>query len=75
MGEAEEGVKGLTMQPGVSCPFLWFNDQGLDRAVGTGRLDIKGSISLTASAKFLKKNLNRTPAQQLAVTRGMIGPH
>lgn len=75
MVDAEEVVKGLTMQPGVSYTGLWFNDQGLDRAIGTGRLEIKGSISLTASAKFLKKNLNRTPEQQLAVTRGMIGTY
>jgi len=75
MADAEEVVKGLTMQPGVSYSGLWFNDQGLERAIGTGRLEIKGSISLTASAKFLKKNLNRTLEQQLAVTRGMIGTY
>ena len=75
MVDAAEVVKGLTPQPGVSYTGLWFNDQGLDRAIATGRLDIKGSISLTASAKFLKKNLNRTPEQQLAVTRGMIGTY
>ena len=70
MVDAEDVVKGLTMQPGVSYTGLWFNDQGLDRAIGTGRLDIKGTVSLTASAKFLKKNLNRTPEQQVAATRG-----
>jgi hydroxymethylglutaryl-CoA lyase len=75
MVDAEDVVKGLTPQPGVSYTGLWFNDQGLDRAIATKRLDIKGSISLTASAKFLKKNLNRTPEQQLAVTRGMIGTY
>ena len=75
MVDAEEVVKGLTPQPGVSYTGLWFNDQGLDRAIATGRLDIKGSISLTASAKFLKKNLNRSPEVQLAVTRGMIGTY
>lgn len=72
MADAEDVVKGLTIQPGVAYTGLWFNDQGLDRAIGTGRLEIKGSISMTTSAKFLKKNLNRTPEQQLAVTRGML---
>ncbi len=72
MADAAEVVAGLTMQPGVAYTGLWFNDQGLDRAIATGRLEIKGSISLTASARFLKKNLNRTPEQQLAVTRGML---
>ncbi len=75
MSDAEEVVKGLTMQPGVAYSGIWFNDQGLDRAIATGRLEIKGSISLTASAQFLKKNLNRTPEQQLAVTRGMLGTY
>src|SRR5471030_2862932 len=75
MADAEEVVKGLTPQPGVAYTGLWFNDLGLDRAISTGKLDIKGSISLTASAKFLKKNLNRTPEQQLAITRGMIGTY
>ena len=75
MVDAEEVVKGLTPQPGVAYSGLWFNDQGLDRAIGTGRLEVKGSISFTASAKFLKKNLNRTPEQHLAVTRGMLGTY
>ena len=73
--EKRHVVKGLTAEPGVAYSGLWFNDLGLDRAIGTGKLDIKGSISLTASARFLKKNLNRTPEQQLAVTRGMIGTY
>jgi hydroxymethylglutaryl-CoA lyase len=72
MADAAEVVAGLTMQPGVAYTGLWFNDQGLDRAIATGRLEIKGSISMTASAQFLKKNLNRTPEQQLAVTRGLM---
>ncbi|MEO8202553.1 MAG: hydroxymethylglutaryl-CoA lyase [Betaproteobacteria bacterium] len=75
MLDAEEVVMGLTMQPGVTYSGLWFNDQGLERAIATGRLAIKGNISSTASAKFLKKNLNRTPEQQTAVTRGMIGTY
>jgi len=75
MADAEEVVKGLTLQPGVSYTALWFNDQGLDRAIAAGRLEIKGSVSIAASAKFLKKNLNRTPEQQLAVTRGMLGTY
>ncbi len=72
MADAEDVVRGLTLEPGVAYTGLWFNDQGLDRAIGTGRLEIKGSISITASAPFLKKNLNRTPEQQRAVTRGML---
>jgi hydroxymethylglutaryl-CoA lyase len=75
MADAEQVVEGLTLQPGVAYSGIWFNDQGLDRAIATGRLEIKGSVSATASATFLKKNLNRTPEQQVAVTRGMIGTY
>ncbi|MBI4291250.1 MAG: hydroxymethylglutaryl-CoA lyase [Betaproteobacteria bacterium] len=72
MADAEEVVRGITPVPGVAYTGLWFNDQGLERAISTGRLEIKGSINLSASAKFLQRNLNRAPQQQIAVTRGMI---
>ena len=72
MADAEAVVSGLTLQPGVAYTGLWFNDLGLERAIGTGRLEIKGMIALSASAKFLQKNLNRTPQQQIALTRGLI---
>ena len=72
MADAEAVVSGLTLQPGVAYTGLWFNDLGLERAIGTGRLEIKGMIALSASAKFLQQNLNRTPQQQLALTRGLI---
>ena len=72
MADAEEVVRGIKPQPGVAYTGLWFNDLGLERAIGTGRLEIKGSINLSASDKFLQRNLNRTPQQQVAVTRGMI---
>src|SRR3954470_13629858 len=42
MADSEEVVKGITPQPGVSYTGLWFNDQGLDRAIATKRLEIKG---------------------------------
>lgn len=75
MADAEEVVRGLAPAPGVSFTGLWFNDQGLDRAIATRRLEIKGNLSSAASATFLKKNLNRTPEQQVAVTRGLIGTY
>lgn len=75
MADAEAVVKGITLHPGVAYSGIWFNDLGLERAIATGRLEIKGSISATASAAFLKKNLNRTPEQQLAATRGMLASY
>ena len=72
MADAEQVVKGMTPQPGVAYAALWFNDAGLERAIATGRLQIKGSISLSGSATFLQKNLNRTPEQHIAITKSMI---
>ena len=72
MADAEQVVKGMRPEPGVAYAGLWFNQQGLERAISTGRLDIKGSISASASDKFLQKNLNRTPEEQVAVTRSML---
>jgi hydroxymethylglutaryl-CoA lyase len=72
MADAEEIVKGITPRPGVEYTGLWLNDQGFERAAATGRLTLKGNISLCPSAKFLKRNQNRTPEQQVAATHGII---
>lgn len=66
MADAEDVVAGITPKPGVSYTGLWLNERGFQRAVATGRLDITGSLVLSASAKFLKRNQNRTPDEQLA---------
>ncbi|GAA4333276.1 hydroxymethylglutaryl-CoA lyase [Pigmentiphaga soli] len=72
MADAEAVVAGITPVPGVSYKALWFNEAGLERAIAAGRIDVKGSISLSASDRFLQKNLNRTPSQQLATLHGML---
>jgi hydroxymethylglutaryl-CoA lyase len=66
MADAEQVVAGITMEPGVKYTGLFLNDQGFERAKATGRLTIRGSISLCASETFLKRNQNRTFEQQLA---------
>ena len=58
--DAEAVVAGFTRKPGVDYTALWLNLQGLKRAIATGRLDIKGSFSLTASETFLKRNQQRS---------------
>ena len=35
--------------PASPTPALWLNEKGLERAIACGRLDLDGSISLTAS--------------------------
>ena len=65
--DAEAVAAGFTPKPGVHYTGLYFNGNGLDRALAfKDRLTISGSISLTASVGFTKKNLNRTPEENIA---------
>jgi hydroxymethylglutaryl-CoA lyase len=58
--DADEVVAGFKRKPGVEYTALWLNVKGLQRAMASNRLDIKGSFSLTASETFLKRNQQRT---------------
>lgn len=62
--DAEEVVKGITRQPGVAYAALWLNERGFERALATGRLDVKGGLVHSTSEKFLKRNQNRTMDEQ-----------
>ena len=66
MADAEDVVAGIALEPGVAYTGLFLNDKGFERALATQRLSVKGSISLCASESFLKRNQNRTFAEQLA---------
>jgi hydroxymethylglutaryl-CoA lyase len=66
MADAEAVVAGITPQPGVHYTGLWLNDRGFERAIATKRLHITGSLGISASDAFLKRNQNRTIAEQLA---------
>src|SRR5262245_17261565 len=72
MADAEDVVRGITPQPGVAYTGLWLNDRGFERAVATKRLDIKGNIVLCGSETFLKRNQNRTCAEQLAAQEALV---
>jgi hydroxymethylglutaryl-CoA lyase len=65
MADAEDVVAGIAMEPGVTYTGLFLNDKGFERALATKRLSVRGSISLCASETFLKRNQNRTFAEQL----------
>ena len=71
MADAEAVVAGITPVQGVSYRGLWLNEQGFDRAKASGRLDLRGSINLSGSDAFLKRNQNRTAAEQLAAQHHM----
>src|SRR6202140_1618494 len=64
--DAEAVVRGFTAKPGVHYTGLFFNGNGLDRALAfKDKLTVSGSISLTTSEGVTKKHLNRTPEENL----------
>ncbi len=72
MADAEEVAARFRRKPGVAYGGLWLNEKGFERAVACGRLDLTGTISLTASEPFLKRNQNRTLADNAAMQHNMI---
>lgn len=69
MADAEQVIAGLTPHPGVEINGLWLNEKGLERAIATKRLTINGSLSLNASAAFLRRNQNKSLDEQFALQR------
>jgi hydroxymethylglutaryl-CoA lyase len=66
MADAEAVVAGIHPQPDVHYTGLWLNDKGFERAIATKRLHVTGGLNLSASEAFLKRNQNRTIAEQIA---------
>jgi hydroxymethylglutaryl-CoA lyase len=72
MADADQVVAGLTAHDGVAYTALWLNDQGFLRAAATGKLDLRATLSLSASAGFIQRNQNRTPAEALAAQHASL---
>ena len=66
MADADAVVDGITAQPGVAYTALWLNEKGFSRALTHDRLTNTGTIQLSASELFSRRNQNRTAAEQLA---------
>ncbi|MBN8928036.1 MAG: hydroxymethylglutaryl-CoA lyase [Rhodospirillales bacterium 69-11] len=74
--DAEAVVTGFTAKPGVHYTPLYFNANGLERALAfADKLTITGSISLTASEAFTRKNLNRSHAENVEAMRKQAALH
>ena len=74
--DAEAVVAGFMQRKGVEYTALWFNAAGLARAQGfAGRLTLGGSITVTASEAFTRKNLNRSQAEQIEAQRKNVVTH
>lgn len=72
MADAEEVSRRLPDVHGVSYEAIFLNDKGLERALATGRYDIKGRITTTASETFALKNQRRTHEQDMEMQRKQI---
>ncbi|MHB2169337.1 hydroxymethylglutaryl-CoA lyase [Alsobacter sp. R-9] len=74
--DADAVVAGFTPVRGVAYQALYFNPQGLHRALAfRDRLTVTGSITLSASEAFSLRNLNRDREGQLAAMREHVGVH
>lgn len=65
MADAEDVVAGIKKRDGTRYTGIYLNGQGIARAVKTGKLDVEGSLSVTASEAFSKKNTNRSIEETL----------
>lgn len=72
MADADEVAAKFKRKPGVRYEALWLNEKGLERAIASKRFDITGTISLTASEAFLKRNQKRTFDENVAAQHRMI---
>jgi hydroxymethylglutaryl-CoA lyase len=70
--DAEDVVHGIAPRPGVAYTALWLNEKGFQRALREERLTNRGTIQLSASEKFSKRNQNRDAAQQLAGQHAIV---
>jgi hydroxymethylglutaryl-CoA lyase len=74
--DAEAVVGGFTPKEGVHYTALWFNENGMNRALAfADRLTMYGSVSLAASNAFSMKNLNRGHAENLDAMRKQTAAH
>ena len=74
--DAEAVIAGFKPRPGVEYTALWFNANGLNRALAfRDKLTITGSIALTASEAFTQKNLHRSHAENVEAMRKQTALH
>jgi len=74
--DAEAVLNGFRPRPGVEYTALWFNANGLERALAfRGKLTLHGAIALTASEAFTRKNLNRSHAENVEAMRKQTSLH
>src|SRR5271168_3580067 len=66
MANTDKVLEKLARRAGVAYRVVLLNPRGLRDALATGRADVMGQISITASETFVKRNTNRTIDQTFA---------
>ncbi|HWX51232.1 MAG TPA: hydroxymethylglutaryl-CoA lyase [Roseomonas sp.] len=72
MADAEAVCAGLKPPPGVAFGALWLNAKGFLRALVAPNLTLDGSVSVSASEVFGKRNQNRDREQDLAAAAALM---
>jgi hydroxymethylglutaryl-CoA lyase len=71
--DADAVVDGLTRHEGIAYRALWLNERGLERALAhRSVLDLAGSIQMSASEPFIRRNQNRSIEENLVVQRNQV---
>ena len=74
--DAEQVMAAIRPPAGVEYTALWFNEAGLRRALAfADRLTLRGSISVSASEAFSRRNLNRDREGNLDAMRRLTVAH
>ena len=72
MADASEVAAGFTPNPATRYTCVYLNTKGAERALATGKLDVEGILTVTASETFSKRNTNRDIEQTFTETRERI---
>ncbi len=71
MADAEQVAAAIRQKPGVRYSALFLNRQGLERAMA-GPLSVAGTMGITASDTFARKNLGKSVEDAVVEQRGSI---
>ncbi len=68
MADADEVAAAIHQKPGIEYAALYLNQQGLERAL-RGPLHVEGSVRVTASDTFSRKNIGKSVPDSLVEQR------
>ncbi len=70
--DVDDVIAGIRKTDGIRYTALWLNERGLERALATDGLFLKGSITTSASETFMKLNQNRGYTDNVKVQHNQV---